>query len=174
MKRSVIAFAVFTAITSVASAQDFSSQTIDIGIVVSDLEKSVEFYSKAVGFKEQAGFSVNAEFCKSAGLTDGHALKIRVMTLGNDAKATKIKLMQLPQTKPQKADNAFIHSQLGFSYLTVFVADMNKAIERIRAQGIELVGDSPVSLPPPLPSTVFVSMLRDPDGNFIELVGPKP
>ena len=170
-----LALSVFIFLSSfIAKAEEFTSQTIDIGIVVSDVEKAVDFYTKALGFKEKNGFSVSSEFCKKAGLTDGHELKIRVLTLGDEEKATKIKLMQLPQTNPKKSDNQFVHSQLGVSYLTVFVKDTNKAIERLKEYNSKPVADGPVSLPPPLPSTVFITLVRDPDGNFIELVGPKP
>ena len=175
MKKSLAA-GLLTAIIAVSAthAQEFRTQTIDIGIVVDDVEKSIEFYTKALGFKETSNFAVNGEACKKAGLTDGHELKIRVLKLGDDAKATSIKLMELPQTKPKKLDNRFLHSQLGVSYLTVHVTDINKAIARAAQAGSKVVAEGPVALPPPLPSSIFIAMVRDPDGNFIELVGPKP
>ena len=37
---------------------NFSSQTIDLGVVVTDINKSLEFYKKVVGFTEIGGFEV--------------------------------------------------------------------------------------------------------------------
>ncbi len=55
---------------------EFSRTTIDLGVVVSDLEESAKFYTEAIGFTEAPGFAVPADFCTKAGLTDGHPLRI--------------------------------------------------------------------------------------------------
>ena len=39
----------------------FATTTIDLGMVVSDVDKAVKFYTEAVGFKEVKGFEVPAE-----------------------------------------------------------------------------------------------------------------
>ena len=104
-----------------AAESEFSRHTIDLGVVVSDVEKAVKFYTEAVGFTEVKGFSVPADFCTNSGLTDGKKLDIRVLVLGEGPDATKLKLMHVPGAKSKSSDNGFIHSQLGFSYLTIFV-----------------------------------------------------
>jgi predicted lactoylglutathione lyase len=162
-------------ITQANAAEDeFASATIDIGIVVNDINKSAEFYTKSLGFTEVPGFSVPADFCADAGLTDSHELEIRVFVLSTDEKATKIKLMQLPGVASKKSDNSFIHSQLGISYLTIVVKDTNAALKRLAKTNVKPLAKSPVALPAPLPQGVFLTLVRDPDGNIIELVGPKP
>jgi catechol 2,3-dioxygenase-like lactoylglutathione lyase family enzyme len=150
----------------------FSSETIDLGICVSNIEKSAEFY-KAIGFTEQEPFGVPADFAAEAGLTDRKPLKIRVFTLGKEKTATKIKLMQVEGTNPKASDNAFIHSQLGIRYLTVFVTDMNAAMDRLKKANVTALGRAPHPLPKGLPEGVFLTVFRDPDGNLIEFVGPK-
>ncbi|MBT5927748.1 MAG: bleomycin resistance protein, partial [Verrucomicrobia bacterium] len=75
-----------------ADESPFASTTIDIGCVVSDLEKAVEFYTKAIGFKEVPGFSVPADFASRVGLTSGKKLDIKVLVLGEGAEATRLKL----------------------------------------------------------------------------------
>ena len=89
----------------------FLSTTIDIGCVVSDIEKSVKFYTEAIGFTEVTGFSVPADFAKQAGLTDAKQLDIRVLVLGEGEAATKLKLMQIkgggnkkPGPRPHRFD----------------------------------------------------------------------
>lgn len=155
------------------ASKDFSSTTIDLGMVVSNVEKSVKFYIDAVGFKEIDGFSVPGEYCKDVGLTDGQPLKIRVLTLGEGDTATKLKLMQIPGVKTKKSDNQFIHSQFGFRYLTVFVTDTTAALERLTKAGVKTVAKTPMELPKGLPQGVFLTIVRDPDGNIVELVGPR-
>jgi catechol 2,3-dioxygenase-like lactoylglutathione lyase family enzyme len=156
-----------------AAEEEFSTATIDMGVVVSNIEKSAQFYTESLGFTEVPGFSVPADFCADAGLTDSKQLVIRVFVLGSDDKATKIKLMQLPGVVSKKSDNSFIHSQLGFSYLTISVKDTNAALRRLEKTNVKPLAKSPVALPAPLPQNVFLTLVRDPDGNIIELVGPK-
>ena len=74
---------------------NFARQTIDMGVVVTDIEKSLDFYKKVVGFSEAEGFKVAGKFPKSVGLTDGTPLSIHVLTLGTEEHATKLKLMQV-------------------------------------------------------------------------------
>src|SRR5205823_2614346 len=59
------------------SEGEFARTTIDLGVVVSDVDKSAAFYKDAIGFKEVKGFSVSGDFCADAGLTNGKPLKIR-------------------------------------------------------------------------------------------------
>ena len=87
-------------------AGPFAQQTIDLGVVVSDLEKSLAFYKGVVGFTEVEGFKVAGDFPKKVGLTDGAALDIRVLVLGEDETATKLKVMQVKSEKPARVSTA--------------------------------------------------------------------
>ena len=154
-------------------AEEFSARSIDLGIVVSDVEKSVAFYKDAIGMKEVSGFSVPGDWCRDAGLTDGKKLDIRVMVLGEGPNASKLKLMQVPGVKTAKADNKFLHSTFGFSYITIGVADTTAALARLKKAGVKTANKTPIALPAPLPSSIILTVVRDPDGNMIELVGPR-
>jgi lactoylglutathione lyase len=163
----------FTSTRLIAEESEFSSATIDLGCVVSDIEKSVTFYTKAIGFKEVPGFSVPGDYASKVGLTDGKHLNIKVLKLGEGAGATSLKLMQVKGARSKKTDNSFIHSQLGFSYLTIHVKDTTNALERLDKAGVKPIARGSQELPPSLGSGVFLTIVRDPDGNFVELVGPK-
>lgn len=151
----------------------YSSQTFDLGVVVSDIDKSAKFYTEAIGFKEVAPFEVGGDYTKDVGLNDGAALKIRVFTLGDDKTASKLKLVQAVGAKSQKGTNEFIDSQYGFRYITIHIHDTNAAVERLTKAGVKTVGKSPLGLPKPLPSDLFLTCVKDPDGNMVELVGPR-
>ena len=150
----------------------FASATIDLGVVVSNIEKSAAFYTDAIGLKELKGFDVEAGFATDAGLTDQQALSIRVFALGDDETATKLKLMQVPGVKSVASRSDTIHAQLGFSYITIFVTDTTAAMERLKKHGVKPLAKGPVPLPEGFPQGVFLTVVQDPDGNFVELVGP--
>ena len=147
---------------------DFARTTVDAGIVVSDVEKAAEFYKNALGFTEVSGFDVPAKMGGGSGLTDNHPFHVRVMVLGEEPTATKIKLMEFAQAPGKKVDHQFIHSSLGYSYLTIFVTDHMAAVQRAKKAGAV-----PVKEPYRIRQTKnFLTLVRDPDGNIIELVGP--
>lgn len=152
---------------------EFSRTTIDLGVVVSDIEKSAKFYTEAVGFKEIKGFDVSGPFAADAGLTDGKPLNIRVFVLGDGDSATKLKLMQIKGANPKKGENEYIQSQFGFRYLTIFVNDTNAAVDRLKKAGVKPIAKGVNEIPADIAPNMFLTIVRDPDGNFVELVGPK-
>jgi lactoylglutathione lyase len=152
-----------------AEEAEFTRQTIDIGVVVSDIEKSLKFYVDGIGFQKAGGFEV-AQVGKDAGLTDGAPLSINVLTLGKDKTATKLKLMQVKGRDAKKSDQSTIHATVGFSYITVWVADQTAALARLKKLGLAPLAKGPVPLPG---SPLYLTVVKDPDGNFVELVGPK-
>ena len=84
---AVLGFAVSG--SAAESKSEFARTTIDLGVVVSDVAKAVTFYTDAIGFSEAPGFSVSAEFCADAGLTDHKKLDIRVLVLGEGQLVTQ-------------------------------------------------------------------------------------
>ena len=153
---------------------EFLSKTIDLGCVVADIDASVKFYTEAIGFKQVTGFSVPADFATKSGLTEKRPLDIKVLVLGEGDGATKLKLMQVPGSPSKKADNSTIDSQLGFSYLTIVVKSTDRALARLAKAGVKPIAEGPVTLPDNLNPALSLTIVRDPDGNFVEFVGPKP
>ena len=151
----------------------FPRTTIDLGTVVGDLEKSARFYTEGIGFRELKGFDVPADLATAAGLTDGKPLAVRVLVLGDGPAATKLKLMQIAGTSPRGGDNEFIHSHTGFRYLTIIVADTDATLARLAKLGAKPLARSPVELPASLGAGMHLTCVRDPDGNIIELIGPR-
>ncbi len=72
----------------------------------------------------------------------------------------------------KRGDNKFIHSEFGFRYLTISVKDMTSAVARLEKAGVKPVGKCPLALPKSLSAEAYLTVFRDPDGNFVEFVGP--
>lgn len=175
-KALVAALSVFTVLASSvvnADESEFARTTIDLGIVVKDIDASAKFYTEVVGLTEAKGFSVPAGFATDVGLTDNKGVDIRVFVLGEEKSATNLKLMQLPGVESKTVDNKTIHASLGYSYITVHVTDMNAAMARMKKAGVPAAAKGPVALPKGFPEGIYLTVIRDPDGNLVELVGPK-
>ena len=156
-----------TAEQGAAPKAEFSRTTVDIGMVVSDIEKATAFYTKGLGLTPAGSFDVSAQMAADTGLTDSKPFQVRVFALGNEPTATKLKVMQIPGAK--KVDNQYISSSLGVRYLTVFVANLTGTLERLKQNGV-----APVKEPYRLGNgDTWLALVKDPDGNIIELLGPR-
>lgn len=151
------------------TAGEFRKPVIDIGIVVKDAARTAQFLTNAIGFKEVKGFPVTSELGRKIGLIDGHALDVRVFVLDEADQATRIKILSFPKAPGKQPDQAYIHSTTGIRYLTLYVKDVTRALERLKKEGVSLLGETPVDLG----GGTFLVAVKDPDGNFIELIGPR-
>ncbi len=147
---------------------EFSRTTIDLGMVVSDVEKTAKFYGEVLGFKELSGFDVSARMANDTGLTDNRPFKVRVFVLGDEPAATRLKIMTIPGANSKKVDNQYIGSSLGFRYLTINVADLTQTMARLKRSGVV-----PVKEPYQLGGNSYLILVKDPDGNTVELIGPR-
>ncbi len=152
-----------------AAESEFSKPVIDIGIVVKDAGRTARFLTNAIGFKEVRGFPVTADLGKKIGLIDSHATDVRVFVLEGAEPATRIKVLSFPEAPGKQADQAFIHSTLGIRYLTLYVKDMDRALERLKQAGVSPLGETPLEVG----GGTWLVAVKDPDGNFIELLGPR-
>jgi lactoylglutathione lyase len=168
---AALTFVSLIGLSTSARAEDkpvFSKVTVDLGIVVSDLDKSAKFYSEVIGLTESGGFKVPGERAAQFGLTDNQPVVVRRFVLNDGKNGSSLKLMAFPDAPGKKPKQKFIHSTLGFSYLTIFVNDMAAAVARAKKAGVKMLGKTPSKLG----GNTHLTVYRDPDGNFIELIGP--
>lgn len=150
-----------------AQTNEFTSETISIGVVVSNIEKSLEFYTKVIGMKKTGGFSVNSDMGKKTGLTDGVPVTISILKLGESKTATDWKLMSFGKESPHPKGK-HLQDGVGMQYITIHVKALKPFLQRIKENNVKLLGDTPISIGG---ATMF-ALVRDPDGTFVELIGP--
>ena len=152
-----------------ASAQnDFAKSAISIGVVVEDLTKSLEFYQNVLGMVKVREFIVDSEKAKRMGLSKGESFDIKVLKLENSEEATELKLMSFNK-KSSRKNQSFIPDKNGIRYLTLFVKSMAPIIKRIEKNEVKTLGKTPTMLDE---NRMFV-LIQDPDGNFVEFIGPE-
>lgn len=168
----LLAAAQFVMVSPKAGAAESvsSKPIIDIGVVVKDADRTAQFLTNVIGFREVRGFPVSSDLGKKIGLLNGQATQVRVFVLDEVEQATRLKVLSFPDAPGKSADQAYIHSTLGIRYLTLYVKDLNRALERVRKAGVATLGDTPVEVG----TGTWLLAVKDPDGNFIELIGPRP
>lgn len=152
---------------SACAQSNFSSKVIGIGVVVADLERSLDFYVNGIGMVKTGSFTINAEFSKRSGLSDGVPADVTILKLENSPGATDWKLMSFGK-KASHPKPRFIQDDTGMQYITLNVKALNPIIERLQKMKVPLLGSTPT----PLNGTSHFVLVQDPDGTFIELIGP--
>jgi len=54
--------------------------------------------------------------------------------------------------------------------LTLYVKDLDRALDRLKRAKVPLLGETPLDLG----GGTHIVVVKDPDGHFIELIGPSP
>ncbi len=169
MKKLFIIFLTLGLSFTLANAQsNFTSQLIGVGVVVKDLDKSVDFYVNAIGMVKTGGFSLDADFAKRSGLSNGVPFSVVVLKLENSDQANEWKLMSFGNN-PKHKKSTHVQDDLGMQNITINVKALNPVIERLKQKGVKFLGD----IPTPLSGDRFFLLVQDTEGNFVELIGPK-
>lgn len=153
---------------AVQPPDDFAKSGISVGVVVEDLNKSLDFYLNVIGMVKTGEFSVDAVKAKELGLSNGNRFDVKVLKLENSENAPEWKLMSFGKKAGHLRPN-YVSDDTGVQYITIFVKSMKPLLERIQQHGVKTLGKTPAMLDE---SRQFV-LVQDPDGTFIELIGPK-
>ena len=170
MKKIVFLFLILLFLTGsyqVTAQSEFSSATIEFGVVVSDIGKSLDFYTNVIGMTKVGEFDVDEEFGKVSGLSDGVAFHVNVLKLEDQPGATQWKLMSFEKDAAHPFSK-YIQDDTGVQYITINVTSLKPFLERIKKHHVKLLGDTPV----PLGSDNHFVLISGPDGTIIELIGP--
>jgi len=164
----IAVFAISATDQNSTTESEFSNPTYFVGSVVVDLDASIDFYTNVIGMTKTGGFSVPVEKAKELGLSDKYTLDVAVLKLENSDKANEWKLMSL-RKKPGHKKPKYIHDDTGMQYITIFVKHLNPIIERVKKHNVEILS----GVPSQLDENKYFILVQDPDGTFIELIGPK-
>lgn len=137
---------------------------LEVGIACRDLALLRRFYTDVMGFIQISDISVPAGPAAAAALSNGGYTVVRLQT----AYGERIKLLAPATPAPAaQAPAEFILDRPNAVYLTFIVADIDAAIARLLAAGIEfMTGNTRIEARP----GVWLAFCRDPEGNILELV----
>ncbi|WP_420602181.1 VOC family protein [Flagellimonas sp.] len=144
---------------------EFDKPYISMGVIVSDLDASLDFYTNIIGMKETGGFTVNDAMGKKTGLTGGVAFDVKVLKLYDDPNATEYKLMSFGNQKSK--EETHIQERNGMRYITLFYKSLDAVNQRLKDNNITFLSEEPTHIPD---GRRFI-LVQDPDGVFIELIG---
>lgn len=168
MKKILFALLFVAGIFTANAQSEFSHPGIFVGNVVEDLDKSVKFYTEVIGMTKTGEFSVPVNKAKTLGLTDKYDLNVTVLKLEDSPNATEWKLMSVG-TKANHPKQKWMSDDTGMQYITILVNHLDPFIERCKKNKVKILSEEPSSLG----DNKFFILVQDPDGTFIELIGPR-
>ena len=123
-----------------------AKDSLDLGIVVSDIKASLHFYQDTLGL----------EFVGEMPLWFGTMYRLRFGT-------SDFKLI-LPKATTPKGPVG-LENQIGFRYVTFVIRNLSKLCKELQSKGIEFALTEREMRP-----GVRIAMVKDPDGNIVEFV----
>lgn len=134
-----------------------------VGICVTSLERSLEFYRDALGFQSLSEIHVSGE--PSDTLLSLKDVDLRAAYLERDG--LRIELLEYRSPKSPAALRPQAMNELGFTHLSLRVSDLAETVSSLRAAGVNVVDETRIDVPAFGAAAV---MIEDPDGLKIELV----
>ncbi|WP_167618821.1 VOC family protein [Maribellus sediminis] len=168
MKKFIFTLVISLVVLNAFAQSEFSSSAISVGVVVEDLEKSIDFYTNVIGMTKTGEFSVDKASCKKLGLTDSYQLDVTILKLENSDQASEWKLMSLG-TKAKHPKQNFMSDDTGMQYITLFVNHINPILKRVKEHQVKILSEAPSTIGE---NRKFL-LVQDPDGTFIEIIGPE-
>ena len=123
-----------------------AKDSLDLGILVSDIKSSLNFYQNILGLK----------FIEEIPSSFGTMYRLRFGS-------SDFKLI-VPRTRPLKGPIG-IESQLGFRYITFVIKNLSILCAELQNKGVGFVVAEKEARP-----GVRIAMVKDPDGNIVEFV----
>ena len=136
-------------------------------MTVSDMDRSVEFYS-ALTFQKVKDVEVSGEQYEHLEGVFGARMRIVRMQLGKEF----LDLTQYlaPLGRPIPTDSR--SNDLWFQHIAIVVRDMDQAFEKLRALKVQFVSTGPQTLPPSIKAAAGIKAFyfRDPDQHNLEII----
>src|SRR2546428_3207182 len=138
-----------------------------MGMTVSDMDRSVEFYS-ALTFRKISDVEVYGDEYERLEGVFGVRMRIVRMQLGNEY--LDLTEYLAPRGRPVPADSR--SNDLWFQHIAIVVRDMDQAFDKLRALKVQFVSTGPQTLPPSIKAAAGIKAFyfRDPDQHNLEII----
>ena len=143
-------------------------QVSAIGVTVSDMRRSVKFYSEVLGFKKVSDTEVYGTSYEQLQGIFGLRMRIVRMQLGDEFLELTDYLTSGGRSIPENA----MSNDLMFQHIAIVVSDMDKAYTQLRKRMVMYVSTAPQTIPQSNTAAAGVKAFyfHDPDMHNLELI----
>ncbi len=166
----MVQVALYMAVTAFAADSPPAVQSIaSVGFTVSDMDRSVSFYSDVLTFKKVGDVEVDGpEYDQLWGIFGVRARVVR-MQLG-EQQLELIQFLSPPDVRPIPAPSYC--NDLWFQHFAIVVRDMEAAWAQLRKHHVRQISPRPQTIPDSNQAAAGIKAIkfRDPDGHNLELL----
>jgi catechol 2,3-dioxygenase-like lactoylglutathione lyase family enzyme len=168
MKRHLFLFSIILlAAIPVCVASAELSWVRAVGITVSDMDRSIGFYS-ALTFQKVSDREVFGDEYEQ--LVGVFGVRMRIVRMQLGAESIELTEYLTPRGRPAPADSR--SNDLWFQHIAIVVSNMNEAFEKLRGLKVQFVSTAPQRLPDwnKAAAGIEAFYFRDPDQHNLELI----
>jgi len=158
----------FLSVPSVPQSTPAVQRVAAVGMTVSDVDRSVEFYSKVLSFEKVSDIEVAGEDYERLQGVFGLRMRVVSMKLGNEL----IELTEYlaPRGRPFPIDSR--GNDRWFQHIAIITSDMEKAYAWLRENRVEHASTGPQRLPDWNKNAAGIKAFyfRDPDKHYLEIL----
>ncbi|HEY9641531.1 MAG TPA: VOC family protein [Coleofasciculaceae cyanobacterium] len=139
-----------------------------VGLTVSDVDRSTDFYTKALGFETVSDITVEGDNYSYLEKIPNARIRIVTLRLGDE----QIRLMQYLNITGQPIPADSQSNDLWFQHLAIVVSDMDGAYAHLKSFPIESISTTPQTIPPGNTAAAYIQAFKfkDPDRHPLELI----
>src|SRR6266700_3442257 len=138
------------------------------GMVVSDMDREVAFYSEALAFEKVSDVEVFGDAYEH--LEGLFGIRMRVVRLRLGDESIELKEFLTPEGRPMPVDSR--GNDRWFQHIAIIVSDMDRAYETLCEHHARHASTGPQTLPAYIKGAggIRAFYFRDPDGHFLEIL----
>jgi len=172
LRRTFITIIVFVTAIGASDRKPLVSAVDSIGLTVSDLDRSVEFYSKVLSFEKVSEMEVDGAAYEHLQGVFGLHTKTARMRLGDEF----IELTEYLAPKGRQAPADTRSNDRWFQHIAIIVSDMDRAYRVLREHKVQHASTAPQVLPEWNRNAAGIRAFyfRDPDGHPLEILAFPP
>lgn len=145
---------------------------VSVALTVSDLDRSVAFYTGLLGFRLVAEHELPRSATEALTGVVGSRLRQVVLQLGEE----RLELQQFVDRPGRAAPRGMRSNDRWFQHVAIIVRNMDSAYATLVQAKVEHVSPAPQTLPATIPAAAGISAFyfRDPDGHPLEILSFPP
>jgi len=172
LRRAFLSVVLFCSVLPAGERAPLVTSVDSIGLTVSDLDRSVEFYSKVLSFEKISEAEVDGPEYEHLEGVFGLRMRTARMRLGGEF----IELTEFlaPRGRPAPVDTRA--NDRWFQHVAIITSDMDRAYRWLRENKVQHASSGPQRLPEWNKSAggIQAFYFRDPDGHFLEVLAFPP
>lgn len=168
LRRTLLLVSVASSIFAAKDSAPLAVAVDSIGITVSDLDRSVGFYTGVLAFEKVSDYETHGEPIEKA--TGVFGARVRTARLRLGTEFIELTEFMTPRGRPVPPDSR--GNDRWFQHIAIITQDMDRAYRHLRAHGVRHSSPAPQRLPDWNKNAggIEAFYFQDPDGHSLEIL----